>query len=123
MPPRIGLRLGHPKELSWPFLHGMLGHRRQHEEPLIGDRGERTMVIRTIPPAGAGLPRTGAVLQRGRPRVRKMRQQRLECWWREAGHRLSTPGTLDHILVAWPRPLQDAIVSAGDSLTLNLDNV
>jgi hypothetical protein len=39
MNPRIGMRLGHPKELSLHFLNGILFHIRQNEEPFIGDRG------------------------------------------------------------------------------------
>jgi hypothetical protein len=31
--------LGHPKELAWHCLDGMLFQLGQHEEPLVGHRG------------------------------------------------------------------------------------
>jgi hypothetical protein len=39
MNPRIGVRLGHPKELSLHFLDGMLFHIRQNKEEFVGHRG------------------------------------------------------------------------------------
>jgi hypothetical protein len=121
--PGVRMRLAHPKELSWHFLNRMLLHIRQHAEPFLGYRGSRTMVIGTITTAGAGWPLNGTVLQIGRPCRLEMPQQHLECLLGEAGHRLSTPGTLGHIRVAWHRHLQYAIFRREISYTLNLDNV
>jgi hypothetical protein len=39
MNPLIGVRLGHPQELSLYFLAGMLFHIRQNQEKCVGDRG------------------------------------------------------------------------------------
>jgi hypothetical protein len=110
MHPRMRMRLGHPKELSWHCLNGVLGHIRQHDELFVGYRRSRTMVIGPVTTARAGWPIDGAVLQRGRQRVLERGQQRGECWLGSPRHRPSTPGTLGHILVAWHRHLRHAMI-------------
>ena len=39
MKPLIGVRLGHPEELSWHFLDGILLQVGQDEEPFVGHGG------------------------------------------------------------------------------------
>jgi hypothetical protein len=87
MHPRMGVRLGHPQELSLPLRDGMLCHVGQHAAPCVRPRGPGTMVIRTVAAARAGLPITGAVLQIGHQRGLEMGQPRDEFCFREAGHR------------------------------------
>jgi hypothetical protein len=78
--PCVCMRLTHPTERSLHLWHGMLCHRGEHEEPFVRYRRQRTMVIRTVPSAGTGLAIDGAVLQIGRQRTRKMREQRGIFW-------------------------------------------
>ena len=74
--PCVCVRLTHPKELPLHFLNGMLFHIGEDEEPFFRYRRQRTMVLRPVTSAGAGLAIAGAVLQIGRQRTRNMREQR-----------------------------------------------
>ena len=56
MNPLIGVRLGHPKELSLDLLDGVLFHVGQDEEPCVRYRRSGTGVRRTVTSAGAGVP-------------------------------------------------------------------
>jgi hypothetical protein len=78
MNPLIGIRLGHPKELSLHLLDGILFQVGQNEEQFVRRRGQGTIVIRTVAAACAGLPINGAVPQIGAQRVLEKRQQRGE---------------------------------------------
>jgi hypothetical protein len=59
----VRVPLGHPKELPWHVLHGVLFHRRQREELGVGHSGQRTMVRGTLAAAWAALPINGAGLR------------------------------------------------------------
>jgi hypothetical protein len=78
MNPLIGVRLGHPKELSLHLLDGVLFQVDQNEEQFVRHRGQGTIVIRTVTAARAGLPINGAVPQIGAQRVLEKGQQRGE---------------------------------------------
>jgi hypothetical protein len=87
MNPRIGVRLGHPKELSLHLLDGMLCHVGQHEEPCVRHRGPGTIIIRTVTAARAGLPINGAVPQIGAQGILEQGQQRGEFLASSPRHR------------------------------------
>ena len=86
MTPRIGVRLGYPKELSLDCLDGVLLHGGQDEEPCVRSCRSGTGVIRPVTSACTGLPIDGAVLQIGSQGVLKRGQQRREFLLSEAGH-------------------------------------
>jgi hypothetical protein len=87
MNPLVGMRLGHPKELSWHFLNGVLFHIGQDAEELVDQRGSGTGVIRTGAAARAGLSINGVILHIGHKRVLERGEQPHEFCFREAGHR------------------------------------
>jgi hypothetical protein len=53
MHPRMGIRVGHPKQLSLNFLDRVLFQLGQDEKQPVGRRGQRTRGIRRIATAGA----------------------------------------------------------------------
>jgi len=87
MHPLVGMRLGHPQELSLHRLDRMLFHVGQDEEPFVGCRWERTGVIRRVATARTGLPINGTVLHRAHKRRLEMRSQGHTFRFRQAGHR------------------------------------
>jgi hypothetical protein len=87
MNPLMRMRWRHPKELSLPFLGGILCHIGQDEEPFVGHGGEGTALIRTLAAARAGLPSNGAVLHRRDKRVLERGEQSRAFCFHEAGHR------------------------------------
>ncbi len=78
MNPLIGVRLGHPKELALHLLERILFQVGQGEELFVCHCGYRTIVIRTVAAACAGLSINGAVSQIGHQRVLERGQQRRE---------------------------------------------
>ena len=114
MNPRVRMRVGQPTELSWSLLERLLCQVSQHEEPWIGARGERTILLGTITTAGARLPLHGAVLQLDHQRLFNMRPQGHTCRFRQTGHRASTPGTRGHCLIAWHRHLPSSMKCLGE---------
>jgi hypothetical protein len=87
MKPLMGVRLGHPEELSLHCVAGMLLQGGQDAEPCVGHGGSRTMVIRPVTAAGAGWPSKGALPHLGGKRMRARGQQRREFWCGESRHR------------------------------------
>jgi hypothetical protein len=81
MNPLVGIRWRPPKELSLHFLEGMLCHVGQDEAQLVGQRRQRTGVIRRVAAACAGLPINGSVLHRRHQRRLEMGQQRREFYF------------------------------------------
>jgi hypothetical protein len=88
MNPLMGVRLGHPTELSVDLWDGVLCHVGQAEAPCGRSRRSRPVVIRPVTSAGAGLPIDGAVLHIGHQRPLDMRQQRRACFLSEPRHSL-----------------------------------
>jgi hypothetical protein len=86
MNPRMGIRLGHPTEVAWHFLDGMLFQLGQNAEPLVGHRGSGRGVIRTIAAARTGLSINGVVCQIGPQCVFERRQEGRACWLGQARH-------------------------------------
>jgi hypothetical protein len=86
MNPLVRMRWGHPKELSWDFLDGILLQIGQHQEQFVRHRGSGTMVIQTVTTACTGVPIDGAVPHIGPSRVLEMRQQRREFRLRSSRH-------------------------------------
>jgi hypothetical protein len=78
MNPLMGVRLGHPQELSLDCLAGILVQVSQNEESFVRHRGYGTSVIRTVTAACTGLPIAAAVWHIGRQGVVEMGQQRRE---------------------------------------------
>ena len=99
MNPVLRVGVGHPTAWSLHCLNGMLLHRGQHAELVVGCGGQRALLRGAIAPAGAGLPITGAVLPRGDQRLRDMGRQRLPCRFRQAGQRAPTPGAPGDLLI------------------------
>ena len=86
MNPRVGIRLGHPKELSLHRLERILFQVGQDEEPFVGRRWERTAGRRTVAAARAGLPINGAILHRDYKRLLDMPEQGHTFRFRQARH-------------------------------------
>jgi hypothetical protein len=74
MNPLVGIRLGHPKELSLYRLDRMLFQVGQDKEQFIGCRWERAGGIRAVAAARAGLSINGTVLHRSHQSPLKMRE-------------------------------------------------
>ena len=123
MHPRVRLRLGPATELPLHGLNGVLCHLRQHQEACVGYGGSGTRVIGRVAADCARRPRHGMVRHVGHQGPLKRRQQRLECWRSEAGHRASTPGPLGDLLVAWHRHLRHGVFGREAGYTRNLDKV
>jgi hypothetical protein len=121
--PFIGVRLGHPKELSLHFLDGLLFYIRQHKEECVGYRGSGTRVIRTVAADCARLPINGMGLHVGHKGLLNMRQKRLEFVCGSSGHRPYTPDMGSDILIAWYRHLRHSVSGREGGHTLNLDKV
>jgi hypothetical protein len=111
MHPLIGVRVGHPQELSWHLLDGMLCQVGHNEEQVVRHRGSETRVLRPVTAARAGLPSNGAVPQIGHQRGLERGQPRRECLLGEPRHRPYTPSPLGTLLVAWQRHLRHAVMS------------
>ena len=98
MNPRVRMRVGQPTELSWSLLERLLCQVSQHEEPCIGARRERTILLGTITTAGARLPLHGAVLQLDHQRLFNMRPQGHTCRFRD--ERSWGDGTLQTLILS-----------------------
>jgi hypothetical protein len=106
MNPRVGMRLTPPKELSLPFLHGVLLHRGQDDEQRIRHRGSGRGLIRTVAAARARVSIEGVVFHVRQPGVVERRQEGGEFWCSESSHRPSTPGPWRHLFIAGHRHLR-----------------
>jgi hypothetical protein len=105
MQPLVGRRVGHPTELSVQCLPGVLWHRGQEEEALVGHRGSGRGVSRTVAPARTGLSLKGVLLPIGHNRVLERGSQPHACVVCSAGQRPYTPSTRGDLLRAGHRPL------------------
>jgi hypothetical protein len=79
MNPLVRVRWGHPQELSWYGLDGMLLYIGQKKEAFVGYGRQGTRVIRTLAADRARLPSNSPVVHVGHKGLLNMRQKRLEC--------------------------------------------
>jgi hypothetical protein len=111
MNPRVRMRLRQPKELPLHFLDWVRFHRGQDAEHLVGHRGYRSGLIRTVAPAHAGLSIKGAVCHKGRNACSECGRRAVNACGVKPVMARKLPARGMTSFIAGPRHLRHAVIS------------